>query len=84
MKGVEGSAWHILFAPKGTPADIIRKLNDAAVGALDTPKVQEQLAAQGATLPIKDLRSPEHARAFVKGEIERWGGTIRAMKLELN
>jgi tripartite-type tricarboxylate transporter receptor subunit TctC len=84
MTGVEGSAWHVLFAPKGTPAEIIRKLNEAAVGALDTPKVQEQLATQGATLPSKDSRSPEHARAFVKSEIERWGGTIRAMKLELN
>jgi len=84
MKGVEGSAWHVLFAPKGTPAEIIRKLHEAAVGALDSPKVQEQLTAQGATLPSRDTRSPEHARAFVKSETERWGRTIRAMKLELN
>jgi tripartite-type tricarboxylate transporter receptor subunit TctC len=84
MPGVEGAAWHVLFAPKGTPAEIIRKLNEAAVAALDTPRVQEQLAGQGATLPPRDGRSPEHVKAFLKSEIDRWGRTIRAMKLELN
>ena len=84
IAGVEGSAWHVLYAPKGTPAEIIRKLNEATIAALDAPKVQEQLAAQGATLPPSDRRSPEHVKSFVKSEIERWGRTIRAMKLELN
>jgi tripartite-type tricarboxylate transporter receptor subunit TctC len=84
MAGVEGSAWHVLFAPKGTPRDIVTRLNEATKAALETSKVQEQLALQGATLPGRDSRSPESAKAFVKSEIQRWGRTIRAMKLELN
>lgn len=84
MPGVEASAWHVLFAPKGTPPEIVRKLNEAMIATLQNPKVQSQLAAQGATLPPKDHRSPENVREFVKSEIDRWGQTIRSMKLELN
>jgi tripartite-type tricarboxylate transporter receptor subunit TctC len=84
MAGLEAAAWHGLFLPKGTPADIVQKLNAAMSATLDNPKVQSQLALQGAIVPPADRRSPEHLRAFVKSEIERWGRTIRSMKLELN
>jgi len=84
VEGVEASAWHGLFVAKGTPAPIVRKINEALNATLETPKVQEQFAAQGAILPPKDQRSPEQLRAFVKSEVERWGRTIRAMKLEIN
>jgi tripartite-type tricarboxylate transporter receptor subunit TctC len=84
MAGVEASAWHGLFLPKGTPADIVQKLNAAMSATLDNPKVRSQLATQGALIPAADRRSPEQLRAFVKSEIERWGRTIRSMKIELN
>ena len=84
MPGVEASAWHALFLPKGTPAEIVQRLSEATSAALDNPKVQAQLATQGAIIPAPDRRSPGQARAFVKSEIERWGRTIRAMKIELN
>jgi tripartite-type tricarboxylate transporter receptor subunit TctC len=84
MAGLDASAWHGLFLPKGTPADIVKKLNAAAAAALDSPKLQQQFAAQGAILPQRDRRSPEALKAFVKSEVERWGKTIRAMNLELN
>jgi tripartite-type tricarboxylate transporter receptor subunit TctC len=84
IAGIEASAWHGLFLPKGTPTSIVRRLNEAVIATLDTPKVQEQLASQGAILPPPDRRSPDHLREFVKGEIERWGRTIRSMKIEVN
>lgn len=84
MAGVEASAWHGLFLPKGTPADIVRRLNEAVAATLDSPKVQAQLTTQGAIVPAPDRRSPEHLKGFVKSEIERWARTIRAMKIELN
>lgn len=84
MAGVEASAWHALFLPKGASPDIVRRLNQAANAALESPKVQAQLAAQGAIVPPKDRRSPEHLKGFVKSEGDRWGRTIRAMKIELN
>ena len=84
LEGIEASAWHGLFVAKGTPAPILRKLNEALNATLETPKVQEQLAAQGAILPPKDQRSPEQLKAFVRSEVERWGRTIRAMKIEIN
>jgi tripartite-type tricarboxylate transporter receptor subunit TctC len=84
VSGVEASAWHGLFLPKGTPAAIVRKLNEAVIATLETPKVKEQLATQGAILPPADQRAPEHLKEFVKNEIERWGRTISAMKIEIN
>jgi tripartite-type tricarboxylate transporter receptor subunit TctC len=68
IAGLDASAWHGLFLPKGTPAEIVKRLNAAAAAALDSPKVQEQLATQGAILPAKDRRSPEALKAFVKRE----------------
>jgi tripartite-type tricarboxylate transporter receptor subunit TctC len=59
VAGIEASAWHGLFLPKGTPADIVRKFNAAMEATLDTPKVQEQLAALGA------IRLPSAARRTI-------------------
>jgi tripartite-type tricarboxylate transporter receptor subunit TctC len=84
MPGLDASAWHGLFLPKGTPAEIVQKLNAATAAALDNAKVQQQFANQGAILPAKDRRSPEALKTFVRSEVERWGKTIRAMNLELN
>jgi tripartite-type tricarboxylate transporter receptor subunit TctC len=84
MSSLDASAWHGLFLPKGTAPDIVRRLNEAVNATLDDPKVQAQLATQGAILPAKDRRSPEYLKGFVTSEIERWGRTIRAMKIELN
>ena len=47
---VQAYTWSALFLPKGAPADVVKKLNEAAVGALSTPSVQERLAQLGATV----------------------------------
>ena len=53
ITGMDISFWHGLWAPKGTPKDIVDKLNDAAVKALDDPVVQKRVAALGMTIPEK-------------------------------
>jgi tripartite-type tricarboxylate transporter receptor subunit TctC len=74
--GLEGfyySNWHALFAPKGTPRDIIGKLNAAAVTALADQQTRERLVADGQDFFPSDQLTPEALAAFQQREIaERW------------
>ena len=54
----EMSVWAGLFAPKGTPPEVIAKLADALDKALDEPAVRERLAQLGGSIPAKAERSP--------------------------
>jgi tripartite-type tricarboxylate transporter receptor subunit TctC len=70
--------WAGIFAPKGTPAEIIEKLAGALDKSLDDPAVQKRLADLGGAIPAKDERSPAKFEAFVKAEIARWSPILRA------
>jgi putative tricarboxylic transport membrane protein len=70
--------WAGIFAPKGTPAEIISKLADAIDKSLDDPAVQKRLADLGGGIPAKDERSPAKFDAFVKAEIARWSPILKA------
>jgi tripartite-type tricarboxylate transporter receptor subunit TctC len=78
MPGVEGYTWNAFFLPKGTPADIVKKLNDATVKALDTPAVKDRLQGLGAQIVAPERRTPEYLGQFVKDEIKKWEGPIKA------
>ena len=71
-------SWYALFLPKGTPDAIVRKLNAAAVAAMDTPAMQERLKAIGSDLVGPERRSPEYLAKFVADEIKKWAGPISA------
>jgi tripartite-type tricarboxylate transporter receptor subunit TctC len=75
---VEAYTWNAFFLPKGTPADIVKKLNDATVKAMDNPEIKERLQGLGATVVAADRRSPEYLGGFVKSEIEKWAAPIKA------
>jgi tripartite-type tricarboxylate transporter receptor subunit TctC len=75
---LEAYTWNAIFLPKGTPADIVKKLNDAAVQAMKTPAVRERLEALGAVIVSEDRTSPEHLGQFLKSEIEKWAAPIKA------
>ena len=77
MPGVAISLWHGMWASKGTPKDIVAKLNAAAVAALADPIVQKRLADQGHDLPPTEQQTPEGFAAFHKAEIERWWPVIK-------
>jgi tripartite-type tricarboxylate transporter receptor subunit TctC len=72
------NVWAGIFAPKGTPKEIIDKLADALDKSLDDPSVQKGLAELGGSIPPKNDRTPAKFDAFVKAEIARWLPILKA------
>ena len=79
-KGFESVAWFAFFAPKGTPADAIGKLNQALDEIIRMPDVREKLQAQG-TEPVGG--SPADLKQFQAAEIEKWTKVARTAKVAL-
>ena len=80
LKGFDVSIWHGLYAPKGTPADVIAKLNNALKVALKDPDFIKKQEALGAVI-IHDKRvEPAEHKKFVASEIAKWGPVIAAAK----
>jgi tripartite-type tricarboxylate transporter receptor subunit TctC len=80
---LEASTWFGFFAPKTTPAPIIRKLHDLSLAAMETPSVQEQLAANGTYVVAPEKRSTEYLASIIGPEIEKNGAPIRAAGLSV-
>jgi tripartite-type tricarboxylate transporter receptor subunit TctC len=74
----EAITWNAFFLPKGTPAPIINKLNDAVVDAMSTPTVGSRMQELGVDLVAPERRSPEYLQKFVESEITKWAGPIKA------
>ncbi|HEX8663088.1 MAG TPA: tripartite tricarboxylate transporter substrate-binding protein [Beijerinckiaceae bacterium] len=74
----EGLTWNAFFLPKGTPPEIVKKLHDATVQAMETPAVKDRLQGLGAMLVAPERRSPEYLADFVKSEIEKWAVPIKS------
>ena len=72
------SIWAGIFAPKGTPKEIVDKLAAALDKALDDPDVKKRLGELGGSIPAKDERTPAKFSAFVKAEIARWLPILKA------
>lgn len=66
------SAWNALFAPKGTPADVLAKLRDAHVKAVTDPATKKRLEDLGGVVPDAAGASATALAALVKSENERW------------
>ena len=78
LSGLDCSSWGSLSFPKGTPADIVRRLAKASNEAVETPAVRERFKGIGVTIPAAERRTPEYLAKFVPSEIERWAGPIKA------
>ena len=72
------SYWHALWAPKGTPKEIIAKLNAAVVAALAEPMVRQRLDDLGQQVFPPAQQTPETLGALQKAEIEKWWPIIKA------
>jgi tripartite-type tricarboxylate transporter receptor subunit TctC len=71
------SGWFGLFAPKGTPDDVIAKLNIAMVQSLNDPALRARLNDLGLDVATRDQETPEGLAAFQKAEIEKWWPIIK-------
>jgi tripartite-type tricarboxylate transporter receptor subunit TctC len=82
LPSVFWSAWYGLFAPRGTPRDIIGKLNGAAVAALADPLVQSRLADLGFELFPRERQTPEALGAMQKVDAAKWWPIIKELGLK--
>ena len=71
-------SWSSLWAAKGTPREIVIKLNAAVVAALAEPAVRARFAELGTNIPPPDQQSPEGLASLHKAEIGRWWPIIKA------
>jgi tripartite-type tricarboxylate transporter receptor subunit TctC len=78
LPGFYGALWHGLWAPKGTPSDVITKLNAAVKQALADPSVQQKLAAVGQQVVALDRQTPEGLGAFQQAEKDKWFPIVKA------
>jgi tripartite-type tricarboxylate transporter receptor subunit TctC len=78
LVGVDAYTWNAIFAPKGTPAAVVARLNAAVSRALDTPVVRERLAGLGLDVPPPERRTPEFLGRYVVDEMAKWGPVIKA------
>jgi tripartite-type tricarboxylate transporter receptor subunit TctC len=78
VPGLYGSYWHGMWLPKGTPKDVVAKLNAAVVVALADPTVQKRFRDAGQTIWPRELQTPAGLAAHQKAEIARWWPIIKA------
>jgi tripartite-type tricarboxylate transporter receptor subunit TctC len=82
LPGLHLSLWQGLWAPKGTPKDIVARLNEAIVLALAHPAVRQKLADQGFDIPPREKLSPEALRAHQRAEIDKWWPILKAANIK--
>src|SRR5262249_4800973 len=75
---LEAYTWNAISLPKGPPAEVVNKLNDATTAAMKTPSVRERLEGLGAVIVSEDRATPQYLAGFLKSEIEKWAGPIKA------
>lgn len=74
----QASGWNALFAPKGTPPEIVDVLNRAVNKALDDPAIKARYLEMGALVPSASARTSNGLRVFVAAEIDKWTPIVRA------
>ncbi|TKW78224.1 MAG: tripartite tricarboxylate transporter substrate binding protein BugD [Bradyrhizobium icense] len=84
LPGFHMTLWSGMWVPKGTPKDIIAKLNGAAVAALNDPAVRKQFENLGLQMPPKDKLTPEALGEWQKAEIAKWWPIIKAANVKVD
>jgi tripartite-type tricarboxylate transporter receptor subunit TctC len=77
MKGFEVKVWHGMYAPKGTPAPVLEKLNAALRAAMDDPTLKQRMTELSADIVPAEKMTPAGLRTFLESEIAKWGPVIR-------
>jgi tripartite-type tricarboxylate transporter receptor subunit TctC len=84
LKDFDSYFWGAIFYPKGTPDDIVRRLQEVSAAALDTPSIQERLKVVGATAVPPERRSSEYLRTFLDAELAKWTAIIKTSGISLD
>jgi tripartite-type tricarboxylate transporter receptor subunit TctC len=83
VPGLHVLIWYGLWAPRGTPRDIIARLNAAVREALADPGVSKRLSDLGQVIPPPEQQTPEALAAYHKAEIDKWWPLIRAAGIKV-
>lgn len=83
LPGFYASIWFGIWAPKGTPKDIIDKLNTSVVATLADANVNEKLNALGRQIASRDLQDSKAFAAFEKAEADKWYPITKATNIKL-
>jgi tripartite-type tricarboxylate transporter receptor subunit TctC len=75
--------WNAVWAPKGTPGDVVTKLNQAIIGAMADPAVRQKLADLGQEFYPPEMQTPQALAAFQKAELDKWGPIITAANIKV-
>jgi tripartite-type tricarboxylate transporter receptor subunit TctC len=78
LPGFHVSTWYGFWVPKGTPRDVIGKLNAAAREALNDPALRERLGSMGFAIPPPERQTPQALGAHHRAEVEKWSAIIKA------
>lgn len=78
LKGFEVGAWHGIYAPKGTPDDVVAKLAKALQEALRDPELMKRFGDINTDVVPQDQATPQALKAKLDSEVDRWAPIIRA------
>jgi len=82
LPGFYFTFWHALWAPKGTPKEVIARMNGALQVALADPVVQQRFKDQGQDVPPRERQTPEVLYEHHKAEIAKWWPIIKAANIK--
>jgi tripartite-type tricarboxylate transporter receptor subunit TctC len=80
LPGFEVGVWHILYAPKNTPADVVSKLQTALQAAIKDPAFAAKMKELGAEIMPAERQNSAGAKALLQAEINKWAPIIQAAK----
>ncbi len=83
VPGLYLPGWFGFFAPKGTPKDVVAKLNAAMVESLADPAIRARFAELGLDIASREQQTPQGLAAFQKAEIEKWWPLIKAAGIKI-
>lgn len=81
VPGYESTIWLGLMAPRGTPQDVVNRLNDAIGKIVGTPEVKQQWSRQGAT-PL--VMNPAAFTKYLNDDIAKWANVIKTANIKLD
>jgi tripartite-type tricarboxylate transporter receptor subunit TctC len=84
LPGFHMTLWSGLWVPKGTPQEIVAKLNAAAIASLNDPQVRKQFANLGLQMPPADRLTPTGLGDWQKAEIAKWWPMIKAAHVNVD